>query len=155
DYVIIHELAHLKEMNHSKNFWKVVAEHCPQWRKRKKWLRDHAYLTEALRACGGMVDFKVTDGKPSVLFEAEGYQLVVMPMLTADGKPKPEDTEATEPEPEAEAEAVIQPTVKLHNYYCSLQCNTIDVDSCPNMLRTLKVIAEHKVAAQQAVALPE
>ena len=41
DYVIIHELAHLKEMNHSKNFWKVVAEHCPQWRKRKKWLRDH------------------------------------------------------------------------------------------------------------------
>jgi len=41
EYVIIHELAHLKEMNHSKNFWKLVAEHCPQWRKRKKWLRDH------------------------------------------------------------------------------------------------------------------
>ena len=66
---------------------------------------DGAYLTEALRACGGMVDFKLTDSKSPVLFEAEGYQLVVMPMLTADGKPKPEDTEATEPEPEAEAEA--------------------------------------------------
>ena len=66
---------------------------------------DGAYLAEALRACGGMVDFKLTDGKSPVLFEAEGYQLVVMPMLTADGKPKPEDTEATEPEPEAEAEA--------------------------------------------------
>ena len=66
---------------------------------------DGAYLAEALRACGGMVDFKLTDSKSPVLFEAEGYQLVVMPMLTADSKPKPEDTEATEPEPEAEAEA--------------------------------------------------
>jgi len=72
---------------------------------------DGAYLAEALRACGGMVDFKLTDSKSPVLFEAEGYQLVVMPMLTADGKPKPEEAEAeteaeaTEPEPEAEAEA--------------------------------------------------
>jgi len=41
DYVVIHELAHLKEMNHSKNFWKLVAEYCPQWRKHKKWLKDH------------------------------------------------------------------------------------------------------------------
>ena len=41
DYVIIHELAHLKEMNHSKNFWKLVAEHCPKWRSRRKWLRGH------------------------------------------------------------------------------------------------------------------
>jgi len=71
---------------------------------------DGAYLAEALRACGGMVDFKLTDSKSPVLFEAEGYQLVVMPMLTADGKPKPEDTEATEPEPEAEAEADTEQT---------------------------------------------
>ncbi len=41
DYVIIHELAHLKEMNHSKNFWKLVAEHCPKWRNHRKWLRGH------------------------------------------------------------------------------------------------------------------
>jgi predicted metal-dependent hydrolase len=41
DYVIIHELAHLKEMSHSKNFWKLVAEHCPQWRKNRKWLKEH------------------------------------------------------------------------------------------------------------------
>jgi len=70
---------------------------------------DGAYLTEALRACGGMVDFKVTDGKSPVLFAVDGYQLVVMPMLTAEAKAgskteaeaKPE---VTEPEPEAEAE---------------------------------------------------
>ena len=40
DYVIIHELAHLKEMNHTKRFWAIVAEYCPQWRKHRKWLRD-------------------------------------------------------------------------------------------------------------------
>ena len=42
DYVVIHELAHLKEMNHSKNFWKIVAEHCPKWHSRRKWLKGHA-----------------------------------------------------------------------------------------------------------------
>ena len=41
DYVIIHELAHLKEMNHTKRFWGLVAEHCTRWPEHKKWLRDH------------------------------------------------------------------------------------------------------------------
>ena len=40
DYVIIHELAHLKEMNHTKKFWRLVAEYCPQWREKRKWLRN-------------------------------------------------------------------------------------------------------------------
>ena len=42
DYVIIHELAHLKEMNHTKRFWLLVEQYCPQWRKQRKWLKDHA-----------------------------------------------------------------------------------------------------------------
>jgi len=75
---------------------------------------DGAYLTEALRACGGMVDLKLTDGKSPVLFTVDGYQLVVMPMLTADSKAeaeaKPEDTEqAEDTESEAEAEPVAEP----------------------------------------------
>jgi len=49
---------------------------------------DGGYLAEALRACGGMVDFRVTDGKSPVLFTTDGYQLVTMPMLTSDNKPK-------------------------------------------------------------------
>jgi len=41
DYVVIHELAHLKQMNHSKKFWQLVAEHCPEWHDCKKWLQNH------------------------------------------------------------------------------------------------------------------
>lgn len=42
DYVVIHELCHLREMNHSKRFWSLVGESCPDYKARKKWLRDNA-----------------------------------------------------------------------------------------------------------------
>ncbi len=41
DYVVLHELAHLREMNHTKRFWKLLAEFCPRWRQHRKWLKDH------------------------------------------------------------------------------------------------------------------
>lgn len=41
DYVITHELVHLKEMNHTKKFWQLVTQYCPRWREHKQWLRDH------------------------------------------------------------------------------------------------------------------
>lgn len=44
NYVVVHELAHLKEMNHSKKFWQLVARYCPRWREHKKWLKEHAAL---------------------------------------------------------------------------------------------------------------
>jgi predicted metal-dependent hydrolase len=45
DYVIIHELAHLKEMNHSAAFWKIVEKFMPDFRECRKWLKDnHNYL---------------------------------------------------------------------------------------------------------------
>ncbi|MFO7445351.1 MAG: SprT family zinc-dependent metalloprotease [Ignavibacteriaceae bacterium] len=39
DYVIIHELCHLKEMNHSKNFWSLVQSFCPDYKKLRKELK--------------------------------------------------------------------------------------------------------------------
>jgi predicted metal-dependent hydrolase len=51
EYVIIHELLHLKEMNHSKKFWELVSRYCPGWREHKKWLKQHEPdLTSRLRS---------------------------------------------------------------------------------------------------------
>ena len=41
EYVVIHELLHLREMNHSRKFWELVARYCPDWRELKKWLKQH------------------------------------------------------------------------------------------------------------------
>lgn len=41
DYLVAHEVAHLKEMNHSSRFWRVVANLCPHWREAEAWLKQH------------------------------------------------------------------------------------------------------------------
>jgi len=41
DYVIFHELCHLKHMNHSKDFWAEVAKFCPQYKVHKLWLKTN------------------------------------------------------------------------------------------------------------------
>jgi predicted metal-dependent hydrolase len=41
DYIVIHELCHLKEMNHSRRFWNIVEKYCPDWRGRREWLEKH------------------------------------------------------------------------------------------------------------------
>ena len=44
------------------------------------------YLAQALKACGGMVELKLTSSSSPVLFTVNGYKLVVMPMLTDEAK---------------------------------------------------------------------
>ena len=39
DYLIIHELMHRRQMNHSAKFWKLVAEACPDYQVAEKWLK--------------------------------------------------------------------------------------------------------------------
>lgn len=41
DYVVVHELAHLRYGGHGKRFWDVVAKHYGDHRAARKWLRDH------------------------------------------------------------------------------------------------------------------
>jgi predicted metal-dependent hydrolase len=42
DYVLIHELMHLKRMDHSPKFWALVAAACPGYQQARRWLREHA-----------------------------------------------------------------------------------------------------------------
>jgi hypothetical protein len=44
EYVVIHELAHRKQQNHSKAFWQVVAHYCPEYKTARAWLRANAPL---------------------------------------------------------------------------------------------------------------
>ena len=41
DYVVVHELCHRKEMNHSARFWAEVARVIPGYEASKKWLKDN------------------------------------------------------------------------------------------------------------------
>jgi predicted metal-dependent hydrolase len=44
DYIIHHELMHLREMNHSARFWAHVEAVCPAWRSAERWLKRHGSL---------------------------------------------------------------------------------------------------------------
>ena len=46
DYVIVHELSHLVEMNHSDRFWKVVADVMPNYEEKEKWLSKNGALCD-------------------------------------------------------------------------------------------------------------
>lgn len=92
------------------------------------------YLAQALKACGGMVDMKLTNGYSPVLFSTDGYQVVTMPMTTPEASEQAERekavkaTQATaraETAPEAraeqsqavaEAEAIVKAKAKVRKH---------------------------------------
>jgi len=46
DYVIVHELAHMIEANHTPKFWNIVSAQAPTMEKAKTWLKEHGQLLE-------------------------------------------------------------------------------------------------------------
>jgi hypothetical protein len=43
DYVVVHELAHVRELNHSPRFWRIVAEALPSYKGSQVWLKENAW----------------------------------------------------------------------------------------------------------------
>jgi hypothetical protein len=73
---------------------------------------DGQYLTEALKACGGMVDFNLTNAYSPMLFTVNGFQLVVMPMLTNEANEQAKKAKQAEPVAETPTEPVSEPVAK-------------------------------------------
>jgi len=48
EFVVVHELCHRKEMNHSKRFYAEVYRVCPEYNKYHKWLKEHGNALMAL-----------------------------------------------------------------------------------------------------------
>ncbi len=48
-YLILHELAHQREMNHSRAFWRRVAAWCPEYESHDRWLKGYSFLLGVLR----------------------------------------------------------------------------------------------------------
>ena len=46
DYVIVHELTHLIEMNHSQKFWNLVKSVMPDYKQKEKWLKEYGKLCD-------------------------------------------------------------------------------------------------------------
>lgn len=49
DYVVVHELSHIGNMNHSRRFWQRVASVLPDYQMRQRWLKQQAYILQWLR----------------------------------------------------------------------------------------------------------
>lgn len=49
DYVVVHELCHRKEMNHSKNFWREIERILPDYKKSVLWLKNEGSMIMARR----------------------------------------------------------------------------------------------------------
>jgi len=82
---------------------------------------DGSYLAQVLKACGGMVDFSLTNALSPMLFTLDGYKVVVMPMVTDKAQKEAKakateqataEAEPTEPEPVTEPEVVTEAEAK-------------------------------------------
>lgn len=59
DYVVVHELCHRKQLNHSSAFWTEVEKYMPQYVQHRKWLKENGH-----RLIGRMARGRDAMGEP-------------------------------------------------------------------------------------------
>lgn len=50
EYVVVHEICHLRYRNHAKPFWDLVEDHLPHYREQRRWLKQHGHTLMAVLA---------------------------------------------------------------------------------------------------------
>ena len=48
EYVVVHELSHVKHKNHAREFWQEVERYVPDWKAKRKWLKTYGGLMQVL-----------------------------------------------------------------------------------------------------------
>jgi len=76
---------------------------------------DGGYLASVLKACGGMVDFNLTNAYSPILFSHNGYKVVVMPMLTSEANEQAKAEREAKAEAEKPTEPVAEPKKAKRN----------------------------------------
>jgi len=55
NYLVVHELCHLRVANHSRSFWRLVESVRPDWREQARWLRAHGHELQDYRPGSGLI----------------------------------------------------------------------------------------------------
>jgi len=80
DSVIIHELAHIKHQNHSKEFWKLVLNAMPDYKEKRKWLKNNG---NNLGVFPKPSPVQQTEPAPATTAQENGQMLQIADMVAA------------------------------------------------------------------------
>jgi hypothetical protein len=90
-YVVLHELCHMREFNHSRAFWQLVESVSPDWREAASWLREHGHELHSYSPnpwlVNGAVDRRHGAGLPEAVDTNHGYTSTCRPTARTAGTP--------------------------------------------------------------------
>ena len=99
---------------------------------------DGGYLADVLKACGGMVDFKLTNAYSPMLFTADGYQVVVMPMMSSKAEAAQKEATAQAEPTEAKPTAQTETEVEVEPTAAELEAIEAEAQAKPKRSRSRK-----------------
>ncbi len=73
-YVVVHELAHVRHRNHSREFWALVERYCPEYRSHRRWLRENSLLLDAIASFSHLCDGRIAGKRWGFGLRAEDHR---------------------------------------------------------------------------------